>query len=359
MRKLDFQAVSLAGTVALLGLMLQPTSVQGCGMMVHMDVTERALNSWRSSDPSYPYDKILRQYHSYVQAGSPFPDWGYLCGTPAGEDSHWPPFVEAYKAYLEKTYTKGSERYNQLIAFLFGVESHIEADVLWHWGRKTDNTQSQGFLQSMSHDGSDCNDDWNNPNQSPNCHTDGDNGADFYDGGRGGTLWVNETWSIPTGDLEQIYKTMNLPDESSEKIAECTLVMYIGSILTHYYANLITFHFDTHAAFLSEELDLWYHGGLEDMGTQVAWKWAQLSRIFARSGEPASQNLTQAYSNPGCSVFGTGFLRGKAPYYSTLMGVSVERTDFGHHVFHFNKTELMQNSGIIIEQLFADLGLER
>jgi hypothetical protein len=135
--------------------------------------------------------------------------------------------------------------------------------------------------------------------------------------------------------------------------------MYIGSILTHYYANLITFHFDTHAAFLSEELDLWYHGGLEDMGTQVAWKWAQLSRIFARSGEPASQNLTQAYSNPGCSVFGTGFLRGKAPYYSTLMGVSVERTDFGHHVFHFNKTELMQNSGIIIEQLFADLGLER
>jgi len=159
------------------------------------------------------------------------------------------------------------------MAFLFGVMSHIEADVLWHWGRKTDTTESQGFLQSMSHDGSDCKDDWNSGSQSPNCHSDGDSGADFYAGGRGGMAWHNETWSIPTNDLEKIYKTMNLPNESSTKIAECTLVMYIGSILERHYANMITFHYDTHAAFLTEELDLWYHGGLDDMGTNVAWKW--------------------------------------------------------------------------------------
>lgn len=89
-----------------------------------MDVTERALNSF-TTDSSYPYDEVLRKHHSYVQAGSPFPDWGYLCKTPAGEDSHWPPFVNAYKAYMESKYEKATEQYDKLMAFLFGVESHI------------------------------------------------------------------------------------------------------------------------------------------------------------------------------------------------------------------------------------------
>ena len=150
MRKSIYTVLATVGLLA--------TTVNGCGMVVHMDVTERALNSFKSADESYNYKQVLSKYHSYVQAGSPYPDWGYLCETPAGEDSHWPPFVEAYKKYLLKTYTKGSEPYDQLMAFLFGVESHIEADVLWHWGRKTDKTESQGFLQSMSHDGSDCRD---------------------------------------------------------------------------------------------------------------------------------------------------------------------------------------------------------
>lgn len=53
----------------------------------------------------------------------------------------------------------------------------------------------------------------------------------------------------------------------------CTLTMYAGSILERHLANMIVFYYDTHASFLTEELDLWYHGGLEDMGTNVAWKW--------------------------------------------------------------------------------------
>jgi hypothetical protein len=78
-----------------------------------------------------------------------------------------------------------------MLAFLFGVESHIEADVIWHWGRNTNTTESQGYLQSMSHDGSDCKDSWNTagPNGEPSCHTLGDNGADFYNTGRGGMSW--------------------------------------------------------------------------------------------------------------------------------------------------------------------------
>ena len=40
--------------------------VKACGMIVHMDVTERALTSFKSADDTYPYEDILRRYHSYV-----------------------------------------------------------------------------------------------------------------------------------------------------------------------------------------------------------------------------------------------------------------------------------------------------
>jgi hypothetical protein len=91
--------------------------------------------------------------------------------------------------------------------------------------------------------------------------------------------------------------------------------MYVGSILESHFANAITFHYDTHAAFLTEELDLWYHGGLEDMGTQVAWKWAQLTKMFSRASDPSPTNSTKM-ENPGCSVFGSGFLREKVHVYA-------------------------------------------
>lgn len=84
---------SKLGMTALVCCGLLSTVVNGCGMVVHMDVSSRAIKAFKSADPTYPYEEILEKYNSYVQAGSPFPDWGYLCGTPAGEDSHWPPFV--------------------------------------------------------------------------------------------------------------------------------------------------------------------------------------------------------------------------------------------------------------------------
>ena len=95
----------------------------------------------------------------------------------------------------------------------------------------------------MSHDGSNCKDDWGG-SESPNCHSDGDVGADFYLGGRGGVAWYNETWTIPTSDLSAIYKTMNLTDESPDKIFLCTLTMYVGSILERHFSSLITFYYD-------------------------------------------------------------------------------------------------------------------
>lgn len=69
----------------------------------------------------------------------------------------------------------------------------------------------------------------------------------------------------------------------------CVGVMYIGQILERHLANMITFHFDTHTSFLTEDLDLWYQGGLEDMGTNVAWKWERISQILDQ-GKPKNQS---------------------------------------------------------------------
>ena len=237
-----------------------------------------------------------------------------------------------------------------MMAFLFGVQSHIEADVIWHWGRNSNTTESQGFLQSMSHDGSDCSDVWNS-GSNPTCHTLGDVGGDFYNTGRGGMAWHNETWTIPTDDLEQIYKSMNLPNETSQKIFECTLTMYLGSILQRHFAALITFHYDNHASFLTEELDLWYHGGLEDMGTNVAWKWEQLTEMFKTTNDTTSS--TKKGKGPSCSVFGQGFLREKLQFYAELMGVTF--TYDGHHEYTYDEATFKKNGLRLMNELFNDL----
>ena len=137
-----------------------------------------------------------------------------------------------------------------------GIQSHIEADILWHWGSNSSTTEPQGYLQSMSHGASDCKDKWNEGD--PSCHTDGDEGADFYDAGREGSDFLKEKWTIPTKDLSKIYAKLDIYTSTPEKIEYCTNIMYIGHILTKYYGGLLTNVIEEHTAFMSEELDLWF-----------------------------------------------------------------------------------------------------
>jgi hypothetical protein len=59
--------------------------------------------------------------------------------------------------------------------------------------------------------------------------------------------------------------------------------MYISSILEEYLTSSVTYLLDLHSAFLTEELDLWYHSGLEDMGSHVAKKWKKLASMLDKS----------------------------------------------------------------------------
>ena len=66
----------------------------------------------------------MQKHMNMLLPASAFPDWGYLCNTPAGEAGHWPPFIEAYLKYLNSNYQKGTQEYDELVAFLLGVETH-------------------------------------------------------------------------------------------------------------------------------------------------------------------------------------------------------------------------------------------
>jgi hypothetical protein len=66
---------------------------------------------------------------------------------------------------------------------------------------------------------------------------------------------------------------MGYVNETASKIEDCMSMMYIGNVLERHFSNAITFYFANHTSYLTEEVDLWYHGGLSDMADNVQWKW--------------------------------------------------------------------------------------
>ena len=246
-----------------------------CGMVTHNEISQRAFFSFENpAFTNIDYHSYISSNQGYFEAASAYPDWGYLCQSPAGELSHWPPFLEAYKQYFLDNYSLNSPDTSYLLAFLFGVMAHDESDVLWHWGRQANFSDEQGFLHSMSHDSSDCLDKWNEGTD-PTCHTMGDVGGDFFLAYRGGLDWLDTIWRVPTSDLSQIYQRMGL-NISEWEIGGCMAVMFIGAIAEKVGAGLIFENYGKHAAFLAEEVDLWFMGGIDDMAINTQWKWVRM-----------------------------------------------------------------------------------
>ena len=81
--------------------------------------------------------------------------------------------------------------------------------------------------------------------------------------------WMEDDWKIPSDDMSKVYASMGYTEETPEKIDQCTTIMYVGSLLEHYYAGIITRYYENHSAFLTEEADTWYHGGFSDMADNV------------------------------------------------------------------------------------------
>lgn len=245
--------------------------ISSCGMTTHTEISYRALHFFDNfSQKGVDYKKIINENLSYFQAGSPYPDWGYACNfSDASEHAHWPPYIHKYISYITTKYADNQKRLNEMIAFLFGIESHGISDVVWHWGRDANNADKQGFLHSMGHMTSDCKDNWNN------CHDRGDVGGDMVLGFRGDSKWINKIWKIPIKDLQEIYNELSIKSDRTS-MTQCAIMMYLGVRLEPVAAYYLLMKNERNAAFLSEELDLWYHGGIDDLAANVAWQWKNL-----------------------------------------------------------------------------------
>lgn len=118
--------LALALTVALLA----PTAALSNGQSTHVWITLEALDRL----PEGPVRELLTrpELRDIVMNGTMFPDWGYAPGGSRdhGEASHWEPFQQEYRRWIQETYAPPftDPVAAEHVAWLFGMASHGMAD---------------------------------------------------------------------------------------------------------------------------------------------------------------------------------------------------------------------------------------
>ncbi|KAJ1204292.1 hypothetical protein NDU88_008073, partial [Pleurodeles waltl] len=111
----------------------------------------RALQFYSRLDGSVNFKQLILKHQDAYQAGSVYPDAFYpsICKEgryhDVSEDTHWAPFLNTSVNYIRSNYPQPwGEDTEKLVAFLFGIASHMVADVSWH-----SLGIEQGFLRTM------------------------------------------------------------------------------------------------------------------------------------------------------------------------------------------------------------------
>uniref|UniRef100_A0A672TIL3 Phosphatidylinositol-glycan-specific phospholipase D n=1 Tax=Strigops habroptila TaxID=2489341 RepID=A0A672TIL3_STRHB len=111
----------------------------------------RALEFFIKHERNVNYRQLLLNHQDAFQAGSIYPDAFYpsICKSgifhDVSEDTHWTPFLNASIHFIRRNYAQPWEvATEKLVAFLFGIASHMVADVSWH-----SLGIDQGFLKAM------------------------------------------------------------------------------------------------------------------------------------------------------------------------------------------------------------------
>ena len=171
----------------------------------------------------------------------------------------------------------------------------------------------------MTHSSPFCHDEWNS-GSSPTCHTIGDNGGDLFLSYRGNLDWFNTIWHVPTSDLSKVYTSINF-NASALEIGACMTLMYTGAVLEKLAAGTVAYwYYDKYSAFLSEEIDLWYAGGLDDMAVNIQWKWNRIIAEFENRTDligNKTDNFRRKKDYPGILEFDVNTLL----KYSKLLGI--------------------------------------
>ncbi|KAJ3211421.1 integrin subunit alpha 8 [Dinochytrium kinnereticum] len=235
-------------------------------MATHIEVTRRAQFYFRPSGEHAGAFDLLKSdpdYDAFLQAGSFFPDWGYSCADQevAAEEAHWPRFWNETVNYIREVYPQRplTPKARALISFLMGVISHGVADAPWH-----SLDMEKGFIDAIQalHFRGDYGD----------AHSVADIGAEFVLAHAFKLQHFNTRWRIPTGDLVEIYKRINITVTPYE-INRCMLLGYSATHGVRLIGRLLYPRWAAMAPYLVDNYVNHFRGGLNDMSAWVSTCW--------------------------------------------------------------------------------------
>ncbi|XP_066480549.1 phosphatidylinositol-glycan-specific phospholipase D [Tiliqua scincoides] len=231
-----------------------------CGLSTHIEIAHRALEFFGQQEGNVDYRKLLLNHQDAYQAGSLYPDAFYsvICKNgifhQVSEDTHWAPFLNVSIHYIRKNYPQPwEEGTEKLVAFLFGIASHMVADVSWH-----SLGVEQGFLHAMA--AMDFHGSYSE------AHTAGDFGGDVLSQFELDFNYLETSWYVPVKDLMSIYEEYYGKEVITEgTIVDCTYLLLLqlcGEMIT--VSKLYSFYAKK-SPFLVDKFHEYFLGGVDDM----------------------------------------------------------------------------------------------
>ncbi|XP_020637215.3 phosphatidylinositol-glycan-specific phospholipase D [Pogona vitticeps] len=233
-----------------------------CGLSTHLEIAHRALEFFSKQEGSVDYHKLLLTHQDAYQAGSLYPDAFYsgICKNgqfhDVSEDTHWAPFLNTSIYYIRKNYPQPwGEATEKLVAFLFGVASHMVADVTWH-----SLGIEEGFLRAMAA--------VDFLGSYSEAHAAGDFGGDVLSQFELDFDYLEPNWYVPVKDLLSIYEAFYGREVITEDtIVDCTYLQFLelyGEMTS--VAKLYPFYANK-SPFLVDKFHEYFLGGVDDMAS--------------------------------------------------------------------------------------------
>ncbi|KFQ72995.1 Phosphatidylinositol-glycan-specific phospholipase D [Phoenicopterus ruber ruber] len=231
-----------------------------CGISTHVEIAHRALEFFVKREGNVNYRQLLLNHQDAFQAGSIYPDAFYpsICKSgvfhDVSEDTHWSPFLSASIHYIRRNYPQPwEEATEKLVAFLFGIASHMVSDVSWH-----SLGIDQGFLKAMG--------EIDFRGSYSEAHSVGDFGGDVLSQFELDFSYLASNWYVPVKDLAAIYKEFYGREVITEStITDCTYLLFLE---LHGERLAVAKLFPTYASkspFLVEKFHEYFLGGVDDM----------------------------------------------------------------------------------------------
>nr|XP_013796640.1 PREDICTED: phosphatidylinositol-glycan-specific phospholipase D [Apteryx mantelli mantelli] len=230
------------------------------GISTHVEIAHRALEFFSKPEGNVNYRQLLLNHQDAFQAGSIYPDAFYpsICKSgifhDVSEDTHWSPFLTASIHYVRRNYPQPWEKATEkLVAFLFGIASHMVADVSWH-----SLGIDQGFLKAMG--------EIDFHGSYSEAHNVGDFGGDVLSQFELDFSYLAPNWYVPVKDLAAIYQEFYGREIITEgTVIDCTYLLFLE---LHGERLAVSKLFPTYASkspFLVERFHDYFLGGVDDM----------------------------------------------------------------------------------------------